>query len=114
MATRAIARRRPRTIVRRVGRRAQHMTIPLAIVGGLVPMGADIVSAYRVGGIEAALGHLSLCTTGYDPADGQYKPMFAVKKLYGPLLLGAIVHKAAGRLGINRMLAKTGIPLLRI
>jgi hypothetical protein len=114
MAAKAIARRRTRTIVRRVGHRAKRMTIPLAIVGGFVPMGVDLVSAFKVGGIEAALGHVSLCTTGYDPADGIWKPMFAVKKLYGPLLLGTIVHKAAGRLGINRMLASMGIPLVRV
>jgi hypothetical protein len=89
-------------------------TIPLAIVGGFVPMGVDLVSAFRVGGVEAALGHVSLCTTGYDPADGQWKPMFAAKKLYGPLLLGTIVHKVASGLGINRMLARMGVPLLRI
>lgn len=90
------------------------MTIPLAIVGGFVPMGVDLVSAFRIGGIEATLGHVSLCTTGYDPSDGQWKPMFAAKKLYGPLLLGTIVHKVAGGLGINRMIAKSGIPIFRI
>jgi hypothetical protein len=114
MATRAIARRRPRMIMRRVGHRAKKMTIPLAIVGGFVPMGADLISAYKVGGLEATLGHVSLCTTGYDPADDLWKPMFAVKKLYGPLLLGTIVHKVAGRLGVNRMLAQMGVPLVRI
>jgi hypothetical protein len=114
MARKASARRRTRTIVRRVGHRAKKMTIPLAIVGGFVPMGSDLVSAYKVGGIEAMLGHVSLCTTGYDPADGKWKPMFAAKYLYGPVLLGAFVHKAANRLGINRMLASAGVPLLRI
>jgi hypothetical protein len=113
-ATRAIGRRRRSIAVRRFGHRAKHMTLPLAIVGGFVPMGADLLSAFKVGGIEAALGHVSLCTTGYDPADGIWKPMFAVKKLYGPLLLGALVHKAANRLGINRMLSSMGIPLIRV
>jgi hypothetical protein len=102
----------------RAGKTGKHhkpkMTIPLAIVGGFVPMGVDLVSAFKVGGIPAALGHVSLCTTGYDPADGLWKPMFAVKTLYGPLLLGTIVHKVAGGLGINRMLARMGIPLVRI
>jgi hypothetical protein len=111
--TRTISRRR-NVFVRRVGRRAKRMTLPLAIVGGFVPMGVDIVSAYKVGGVEAALGHVSLCTTGYDPSDGKFKPMFAVQKLYGPLLLGAIVHKAANRLGINRMLSSMGVPLIRV
>ena len=90
------------------------MTIPLAVVGGLVPMGADVVSAFKVGGAEAALGHVSLCTTGYDPADGKWKPMFALQKLYGPLLLGMLVHKAASKVGINRMLSRAGVPLLRV
>jgi hypothetical protein len=113
-AARAISRRRRTVTVRRVGHRAKSMTLPLAIVGGFVPMGVDLISAYKVGGIEAAMGHVSLCTTGYDPADGIWKPGFAMKKLYGPLLLGAIVHKAANRLGINRMLAGMGIPLVRV
>lgn len=90
------------------------MSIPLAVVGGFVPMGADVLSAFRIGGVEAALGHVSLCTTGYDPSDGKWKPMFAVQKLYGPLLLGAVVHKVASKLGINRALAGAGIPLLRV
>jgi hypothetical protein len=90
------------------------MTIPLAVVGGLVPMGADLVSAYKAGGVEATLGHVSLCTTGYDPADNKWKPMFAVEKLYGPLLLGTMVHKLASKLGVNRAIAKSGIPFVRI
>jgi hypothetical protein len=90
------------------------MTIPLAIVGGLTPMLSDIMLAYHVGGGEAALGHVSLCTTGYDPADGKWKPAFAMQKLYGPLFIGVMVHKVAGRLGINRMISKAGIPLFRI
>jgi len=114
MATKAIARRRTRTIIRRGGHKSKSMTIPLALVGGFVPMGTDILSAYKVGGISAALGHVSLCTTGYDPADGQWKPMFAVQKLYGPLVLAALVHKVANKLGINRALASAGIPLVRI
>jgi hypothetical protein len=90
------------------------MTVPLSLIGGLMPMAADIVSATRVGGIEAALGHVSLCTTGYDPADGKWKPGFAMQKLYGPMFVAMMAHKLAGRLGINRMLGKAGVPLFRI
>ena len=114
MATKAIARRRTRTFIRRVGRRAKRMTVPLAIVAGFVPAALDIKLAYKVGGFEAALGHVSLCASGYDPSDGVWKPMFAFEKLYGPLLLGAVVHSAANHLGINRVLAKAGIPILRV
>jgi len=89
-------------------------TLPLAVVGGLVPAGADIHSAYKIGGAEAALGHVSLVTTGYDPADGAWKPAFAFQKLYGPLFVGFMVHKLAAQLGINRALGRAGVPFVRI
>jgi len=117
MATKAIATRRGRTVYVSRGRarsRRAAMTIPVALAAGFVPMIADIVSAYKIGGTEAAAGHVSLCTTGYDPADGKWKPMFAFQHLYGPLLAGVLVHKLAGRLGINRALSRAGIPLLRV
>lgn len=115
MATKAIARRRISYITRSRSRsRGKGMSVSLAMIGGLTPMLADLMSAYRVGGGEAVLGHVSLCTTGYDPADGLWKPMFAVKKLYGPMFIAAVVHKFAGKLGINRMIAKSGIPIFRI
>jgi len=115
MATKAIAKRARVVYVKRArSRRRAGMTVPVAIAAGFVPMVSDVLSAYRIGGGEAALGHVSLCTTGYDPADGKWKPMFAFQKLYGPLLAGMIVHKVAGKLGINRALGKAGIPLLRI
>lgn len=99
---------------RRRSRGKGKFTIPMAVIGGLVPAGADILSAWKVGGAEAALGHVSLVSTGYDPADGQWKPSFAMQKLYGPLFIGFMVHKIAGRLGINRALGKAGVPFVRI
>lgn len=94
--------------------KAAGMTLPLAVIGGLVPMGVDVLGAYRVGGVQTALEHVSLCTTGYDPSDGKMKLDFAFKKLYGPLLAGFLVHKVAGKLGVNRALAKAGVPILRV
>lgn len=112
MATRTITRYRSRPKARH--HRRGGMTIPVSLIGGLMPMAADIISATRVGGMEAALGHVSLCTTGYDPADGKWKPGFALQKLYGPMFVAMMVHKLAGRLGINRMLGKARVPLFRI
>lgn len=89
-------------------------TLPAAVIGGLVPMGADIVSAYRIAGPQAALEHVAMCTTGYDPSDGQWKPAFAMQKLYGPLFVGFMVHKLASKVGINRALGRAGVPFLRI
>ncbi|GAI69904.1 unnamed protein product [marine sediment metagenome] len=111
--TRAIARRR-NPARRRAGRKRGGLTLPLAVIGGFVPALCDLRAAYKFGGFPCALEHVSLCTTGYDPYDGKWKPGFAAEKLYGPLFLGVVVHKLAGRLGINRLIAQTGIPFFRI
>lgn len=112
MAAKTIVRYRSRPKAKH--HRKAGMTIPLAVIGGLVPMGVDVVQAYKIGGAEAALGHVSMCTTGYDPSDGKIKLGFAMQKLYGPLFLGMMVHKVAGRLGVNRMLSRAGVPVLRV
>jgi hypothetical protein len=95
-------------------RKRPGMTIPLAVVGGLMPMGSDVLAAYKIGGAQCALEHVSMCTTGYNPADGKFLPGFAMSKLYGPLFVGTMVHKVAARLGVNRMLSKAGVPFLRV
>lgn len=95
-------------------RRGGFRLPPLAIIGGLVPAAYDILAGYRANGIDGALGHVSLVTTGWDPADNQWKPGYAASRLYGPLLLGSIVHKVANGLGVNRMLAAAGAKFLRI
>ncbi len=111
--TKAITRYRYRRR-KNPGRRRGGFTLPLAVIGGLVPAGVDVLAAFKIGGAQTALEHVSLCTTGYDPADNVWKPDFAARKLYGPLLLGTIVHKLASKLGINRMIARSGIPVVRI
>lgn len=103
MATKAIARRR-----------SQGMTIPVAVIGGLLPAAGALIEANRSGGMGGVLQWSSILTTGYDPADGSWKPGIAFRKLYGPLALGFVVHKLAGRLGINRALGRAGVPLIRI
>lgn len=114
MATKAIARTRRIYVSRPKRRSAAKMTVPVAVIAGFVPMGADILSAYRVAGAQGAIEHLALCTTGYDPSDGKFKPMFAFQKLYGPLIAGVMVHKIAGYLGVNRALGRAKVPFLRI
>lgn len=94
--------------------RAAKMTLPLAVIGGMVPAAYDVLAGYRANGFDGAMGHVALVTTGYDTGDGKFKPMYAIQKLYGPLLLGVLVHKAAGKLGVNRMLASAGVPLFRV
>lgn len=109
----AIHRRRYLPAIRR--RRGGHKkpTMSLAVLAGLsVPM----VSAYQVGqasGAKAGLQRLAQITTGIDPINGQFMP---TNLRYGllPILAGAAVHKTASWLGVNRAIASSGIPFVRI
>ena len=96
---------------RRIGKR--KMTIPLAVVAGFVPMALHTYDQYKINGVQGAGGAIVAGITGY-----QYKTKnFDFGNLnYGlwPILGGLFVHKLANRLGVNRMLAGSGIPLVRI
>lgn len=88
-------------------------TIPLAVIAGMVPTVVFAVEGYKVGGFENAFRRTAQRLTGYDSTAN----VFIWKELmagWGPLLTGYFVHKAASRFGINRAIAKAGIPLFRI
>lgn len=105
--------RRRRALRRRTHRRAKP-TVSLAMIAGLAPAVGKEIEAYRTGGFGGVLQWASILTTGFDPADGQWKPGLAVRNFYGPLAIGYAAHTLASRLGINRALARAGIPLARI
>ena len=113
MATRAIARRRRTVYMKRVGHRRKSMTVSLAMVGGFIPLLSKALSGYRFAGIEGAGRELTIGLTGYNPQTKKWSLMDLAEGV-GPIIGGALVHKLANRVGINRMLAKSGIPLLRI
>lgn len=113
----AKARRRAAGKPKRKHRRRNGMTLPLAIIGGLVPAALDVGHAIQDYGWLAGLDHVSLCTTGItSKPDGhiEWHPGHAARKLWLPLGTGILVHKLAARLGVNRMIASTGIPFVRI
>lgn len=112
MATKTIVKYRARPKAKH--RSKAGTTVPLAMIAGLAPAVMHLLDAYRMGGLPAVPQHLSMITTGYDPADGKWKPAMAVQYLWGPLAIGMVVHKLAGKLGINRALAAAGIPIVRL
>ena len=88
-------------------------TIPLAVVGGLVPLAVFAMEGYQVGGATNAIRRTAQRLTGYDSTAN----VFIWKELmagWGPILTGFLVHKLAGKLGVNRALGKAGIPFIRI
>lgn len=108
-----MAKRKTRTIYRtRPARRHKRpgMRIPLAVVAGFIPLGVGIWNRKSQ---PANLGPYVLGSlTGYVPGQGfnmQYMSEGAL-----PIAAGFIAHSLASKLGINRLLGRAGVPLVRI
>jgi hypothetical protein len=89
------------------------MTIPLAVVGGI--MGAP--------GINMAITHASQGNFSAIPNDlkllagvsgGGSFSFPVLQQNLTPIIAGLLAHKIAGMAGVNRMIAKAKIPLIRI
>lgn len=98
---------------RRGGGRRGGFTIPLAVVAGFGPMVADVVHGYQTGGLTSASNDLLANVTGYDARAGKWDFALLMKGM-GPVLAGMLVHKLAGKLGVNGALARAGVPWLRV
>jgi hypothetical protein len=95
----------------------KQFTIPLAIVAGFVPAGMDIYN--NLGNFNGnwltSGAHTVAGLIGYDTVGKKYVGLSQAKAagLY-PILLGFAAHWAASRFGLNRVIARAGIPLIRI
>ncbi len=90
--------------------RSRSFTVPVAVVGGFIPlvngMWVRRASLAEVGRFTSA------ALTGYFPGAG-FQPSY-MKDGALPIVAGIIAHKVANMLGINRMLARARVPILRI
>lgn len=94
-------------------RRKKKMTIPIAIVAGFVP-GVYTLGA-QLNNPREMMRQAVRIYTGYDPhptrRDWRWQYLLDGSI---PILLGLVVHSVAGALGANRMLARAGVPFLRV
>lgn len=89
------------------------MTIPLAVVAGFVPLTLSVYNA-RADGVVGMGATLSKRLTGYDPLTAKWN-IGDMKCGTFSIALGMLVHWLVGsKLGVNRMIARTGIPFVRI
>lgn len=90
----------------------RKFTLPLAVVGGFMPLITGIWARKDFG--FAQIGQFILSSqTGFD-WDGGFHPA-SLKYGLVPELGGFLVHwLVGGKLGVNRMLGKAGIPIVRI
>jgi hypothetical protein len=93
--------------------RRRSMTVPVAVLAGMVPLAVGTVQQFRLGGPEAAAGQVVGGLTGYELKTGKWNPANMAVGLY-PILLGFGVHWMASKFGVNRALARAGVPFVRI
>jgi len=85
----------------------------MAVVAGLIPVVTRTAANIQTLGWKSALNSTGSWFTGYDANTGKWS---AKNFIYGavPVIVGMIVHKVAGKLGVNRALASSGIPFIRV
>lgn len=110
-----MARKKRRTVTRYVRssrpRGKKQFTIPLAVVAGFTPAAMTLWNNKQNAtalGVEA--GRIFL---GWDYWAARWDWQF-MKWGTIPIIAGVLVHKVANRLGINRLIASTGIPVIRL
>lgn len=98
---------------KKVKSRRGGFQVPLAVVAGFGPLVSDVVSGYRTGGLASASNDLLANLTGYNARDKKWEFGLLMKGM-GPVVAGLLVHKLAGKLGVNRAISRAGIPWFRI
>jgi len=94
-------------------RYSRKTTIPISMVAGLTPLVASGVRGWKAETFRGAGKEMLYALSGYDIDIQKFNAGFMWNGTW-PILLGAVIHKGAGMLGLNRMLGRMGVPLLRI
>lgn len=94
-------------------RRKKGFTIPIAVLGGFIPLLGGSYDAYRAHGAAGFRIDFVRRLTGYDTHLNQWHH----ESMWGgtfPIAIGLLIHKVASRLGVNRALASAGVPIVRL
>jgi hypothetical protein len=90
-------------------------TLPLAALAGFTPMVMELPAEIKAKGLISGVAQtLSTNLVGYNPWHKTWNVGYAASHCWFPVLAGILVHKMAGKLGINRALARAGVPIIRI
>ena len=95
-------------------RSSRSRGVPLALIAGLTPGLLYAYNGFRSTGLNGAVGALAVTYTGFDISTRQWSPS-AMMSGWLPILGGVMVHKIiGGMLGVNRLLARSRIPWIRL
>lgn len=94
------------------GRGRKQFTLPLAVVAGLAPAAIDLWD-HRNAGAQGFMAEVGRIFTGWDYWSASWNPALM---RWGtiPIVAGGLIHMGANKLGLNRMIARAGVPFIRI
>lgn len=103
-----------RSMAKKKGKRRYKMTIPIAPVIGLGVGMMPAIDHLLKGDITNFFHRLSENYVGWNPGNNRFE-IEGLKRGILPLVVGLLVHKfVGGSLGLNRMLGRAKVPLLRL
>lgn len=110
---RALAPRAPRVYRPFRKRSKAKFTIPVALVAGFFPLVANLNAGYKVAGVKGVADRLpGLVGIG---TDGKWQGLSVMNERgTTAIVMGFVVHWLAGKFGLNRMIARAGVPFIRI
>lgn len=93
-------------------RSGRRFTLPVAVLAGAAVGAGNVIGALPHGP-QFTLNKLAVIYLGLDPGTGNFNWRWMWHGTL-PLVFGVGVHMIASRLGVNRLLARSGIPILRL
>jgi len=97
--------------------RKAKTSLSLAMLAGFAPTLMFAYEGFKIGGdeggVEEAAHRLTMRLTGYEWKGGVFSVGELVKG-WAPLLIGAMAHKMANKVGINRSLRKATMGFISI
>jgi hypothetical protein len=106
---------RNRGLAKHHGHHKKKFTIPLAIVAGFIPAVANAHRYASTYGWPQSIMRAGGGLIGYDTITGHYDGWSRMQESGTPqIAIGFFVHFLASRLGVNRMIAQAGIPIIRL
>lgn len=103
-----------KTEAKKKKRRSNGFTLPVAVIAGFMPLTYGAIADWDRYGWKGAVAGISARMTGYNPQVNTFN-IPTMKEGLLPILLGGIIHKFVGtRLGVNRMLGSSGLPIIRV
>jgi hypothetical protein len=100
-------------MARAIARRRAKPALSLAMLAGFAPTAIYAYNGFKQQGLEEGVARMAARLTGYSFTEQKWKPNELLAGML-PLVGGAIVHKIANRVGINRQLRKLTMGFISI